>query len=228
MQLLTTTSAAVITSLKRVFSRHGIPETVRNDNGPQYSSQEFAEFASSYEFQHTTSSSRYPQSNGEAECMVQTVKRMLKKPQDPYMALLSYRTTPLPWCGLSPAELCMGRRMRTPIPHTNKQLIPNWPYLRTFREKNIEFKPTQKVNFDKCHRVRELPPIPDGSPVWITTENQPIEGKVYSLQQDYRDRTLWTPRQEKSIAIEVTSRSFRNKNQETTKHVLNHPLLELL
>ena len=96
VQLKTTTSATVITALKRVFSRHGVPETVRSDNGPQYSSQEFAEFASSYEFQHITSSPKFPQSNGEAERMVQTVKKMLKKPQDHYMALLSYRATPLP------------------------------------------------------------------------------------------------------------------------------------
>ena len=42
IQLTSTTSAAVI----RTLSRHGIPETVRSDNGPHYSSKEFAQFAS--------------------------------------------------------------------------------------------------------------------------------------------------------------------------------------
>ena len=88
IQLTSTTSAAVIRTLKSVFSRHGIPETVRSDNGPQYSSKEFAQFASSYEFNHITSSPRFPQSNGQAERMVQTVKRLLKRAGDPYLALL--------------------------------------------------------------------------------------------------------------------------------------------
>ncbi len=36
------TSAAVINIMKGVFARYGIPEIVRSDNGPQYSSHEFA------------------------------------------------------------------------------------------------------------------------------------------------------------------------------------------
>ena len=105
IQLTSTTSAAVIRALKSVFSRHGIPETV---HGPQYSSQEFARFASSYEFKHITSSPRFPQRNGQVERTVQTVKRLLKRSNDPYLALLSYRATPLPWCDLSPAQLSLG------------------------------------------------------------------------------------------------------------------------
>ena len=66
-KLVSTTSSAVIAVLKAAFSRHGIPEVVRSDNGPQYSSQEFARFADSYTFKHVTSSPLFPQSNGEAE-----------------------------------------------------------------------------------------------------------------------------------------------------------------
>ena len=109
VKLTTTTSASVISALKSVFARHGVPEIVKSDNGPQYSSSEFQSFASSYDFRHITSSPKFPQSNGEAERCVQTVKNLLKKSEDPYEALLSYRATPLSWCDLSPAELCMGR-----------------------------------------------------------------------------------------------------------------------
>ncbi|MCG8623276.1 MAG: transposase family protein [Proteobacteria bacterium] len=42
VKLSSTTSNQVIAALKTIFARHGIPETVRSDNGPQYSSQEFA------------------------------------------------------------------------------------------------------------------------------------------------------------------------------------------
>ncbi len=63
---------------------------LRSDNGPQLVSSLFAE---EYGFKHITSSPRYPQSNGQAECAVQTVKKMLKKFSDPCLALLNYRAT---------------------------------------------------------------------------------------------------------------------------------------
>ena len=53
--LRSTTSTAVIEKLKQIFSRHGIPETVKSDNGPQYSSAEFATFATCWKFAHVTS-----------------------------------------------------------------------------------------------------------------------------------------------------------------------------
>ena len=117
VKLTSTTSVQVIAVLKSIFARHGIPETLRSDNGPQFSSHDFSKFASSYGFQHITSSPRFPQSNGQVERAVQSIKRMLKRSQDPHIAVLSYRATPHPWCGYSPAELCMGRRIRTSVPH---------------------------------------------------------------------------------------------------------------
>ena len=49
-RLTSTTSAAVITSLKSTFMRHGILEVLRSDNSPQYASQQFLMFAESYGF----------------------------------------------------------------------------------------------------------------------------------------------------------------------------------
>lgn len=105
-------TAATVERLKVIFARFGIPETLLTDNGPQFASCEFAEFARDYDFEHVTSSPRYLQSNGEAERAVRTVKRLLKKNQDPQRALLAYRSTPLSQ-GFSPAELLMGRRIRS-------------------------------------------------------------------------------------------------------------------
>ena len=73
--LNSTTSKSVIKQIKSIFSRFGIPEKVSH-NGPQYSSSEFTKFVSNYGFKHTTSSPRYPQSNGLAERSVQTIKRI--------------------------------------------------------------------------------------------------------------------------------------------------------
>ena len=59
-----TTSADVIGHLKSIFACHGIPETICSDNGPQYSSHLFKEFARDHQFIRITSSPKFPQSNG--------------------------------------------------------------------------------------------------------------------------------------------------------------------
>ena len=161
-RLTNTTSHNIIQALKTAFARHGVPETVVSDNGPQYASQEFANFAKKYDFAHITSSPLFPQSNGQAE---QTVKKLLKEATDPQMALVVYRTTPLPWCSLSPAELLMGRRLRANIPVQTSQLTPDWKFLPEFRQKNNYFKEQQKRDFDRYHSVRDRSPIPDNTPV---------------------------------------------------------------
>ena len=78
-KLSSTNSSDVIRHLKSIFARHGIPEVVMSDNGPQYSSDQFAKFANQYGFKHNTSSPKYPQSNGAAERAVRTIKEMMTK-----------------------------------------------------------------------------------------------------------------------------------------------------
>ena len=125
-KLNSTTSNTVITLLKSIFARFGIPETFVSDNGPQFASQSFKDFADTYSFQHVTSSPLFAQSNGQAERTVQTVKKMLRDSNDPYMAILTYRSTPFPWCKRSPAELLMGRRLRGNIPVLTHQIGASW------------------------------------------------------------------------------------------------------
>ena len=112
------TSTVVIKTLKKIFSRQGIPEIVYSDNGPCYSSEEFRKFADAWEFKHVTSSPLYPKSNGLSERMVQTVKNIFKKcdstGEDRDLGLLIYRATPLE-CGKSPAEL-LGRNIKSNLP----------------------------------------------------------------------------------------------------------------
>ena len=127
IQLPSTSSQAVITAMKSVFARHGIPEKVLSDNGPQYSSRDFKEFAVDWGFVHQTSSPHYPRSNGMAESAVKTIKNMIRKTyesgQDYYKSLLAYRSTPLE-IGLSPAQLLMNRRLKTTLPIQACQLEP--------------------------------------------------------------------------------------------------------
>ena len=72
----------VISRLKSQFARHGIPVQVLSDNGPPLSSKEFQKFVSVYEFEHLTSSPRYPQSNGKVENAVKIAQSIMKKARD--------------------------------------------------------------------------------------------------------------------------------------------------
>ncbi|CAB3981206.1 Transposon Ty3-G Gag-Pol poly [Paramuricea clavata] len=139
------TSTSVIMHMKSCFARHGIPDRVISDNGPQFSSVEFSKFSSSYGFKHQTSSPRYPQANGKIERAVKTVKSLLKKSKDQYIALMSYRDTPLE-NGYSPAELLFGRKIQTTLPVVSQHLVPTWPYLVAVREKEERIKKRQKKN----------------------------------------------------------------------------------
>ena len=134
-----TTAEEVILHTKSIFARHGIPDLVVSDNGPQYSSEAYANFARKFQFEHITSSPHYPQSNGEAERAVQTVKNLIKKDGDPYLALLSYRSTPLK-CGFSPSELLMSRKLRTNLPTTRDSLRPAVPDLSLVRRREEQMR----------------------------------------------------------------------------------------
>ena len=191
--LTTTTSLSIIRTLKAIFARHGIPSILVSDNGPQYSSTEMQEFAQRYNFLHITSSPHYPQSNGMAERAVKTAKSLLEKSADPHMALLSYRATPLPWCGLSPAELLMDRRLQTDIPQPKKVFIPDWPYLADFREQDEKQKRQQKAEYDRRHRARPLPPLPNDETVWVRTQDRQVPGRVIQPATTPRSYIMETP-----------------------------------
>ena len=146
-KLTLTTAMGVISHLKSIFARHGIPEVVVSDNGPQYSSVVFEEFSKEYKFDHVTSSPKYPQANGEAERAVKTTKQLLEKNRDPYLALLTYRSTPLE-NGYSPSELLMGRKLRTTLPIAPEQLKSSLPKESVVKEKERKLKKRNKRNFD--------------------------------------------------------------------------------
>ena len=165
-KLTNETSSEVIRHTKSVFARHGIPREVVSDNGPQFSSAEFRKFADEYGFAHITSSPKYPQSNGEAERAVRTIKSLLKKAEDPYLALLTYRSTPLQ-NGYSLVELLMCRRLRTTVPIVSEKLKPSLPDYPSLQAKEKESRKKQKDNFDIRHRARSLEPLLPGDHVWI-------------------------------------------------------------
>ncbi|KMQ90707.1 hypothetical protein RF55_9508 [Lasius niger] len=151
--VLLTSLREVIKHLKSIFARHGTPEEVYS--GTHFGSlltSKFTQFAKEWAFKHTTSSPKFPQSNGFIESMVKIIKRGLKKSDAGYKALQSYHATPLS-NGFSPAELLMGRRIRTMVPIAVKQLDPKIPDKQTVLRKEEHNRLKQNFNYDSRHRV---------------------------------------------------------------------------
>ena len=129
------------------MARHGIPDKIVSDNGPQFSSQEFKKFKDLYEFDHVTSSPTYPQSNGKA---VKTAQRiMLKESEagiDPYLGFLDFRNTPTEGLGTPPAQRLFGRRTKTLLPTSDRLLRqPEFDKSQQLKKKTIIRKRKKKI-----------------------------------------------------------------------------------
>lgn len=182
---------AIIEKLKEIFSRYGIPEVVRTDNGPQFSSV-FKKFSLEYNFVHITSSPYFAQSNGLVERTVQTAKHLLKKNKsDIYLALLAYRTTPLE-SGFSPAELLMSRKLRTNLPQLPSNLDNIVDSKAYFFKKERETKEKQARNYDSRHRTKDMQTLKIGDSVWVIDIR--MYGKIIDICSEPRSYIVETSR----------------------------------
>ena len=165
------TSAVVTNRLKNIFARYGVPATLMTDNGTQFTSASFKQFSKIWNFAHETSSPHFHQANGAAERAVRTAKHILSQ-EDPQLALLTYRSTPIPELGASPAELAFGRRIRTTLPILPSQLDSPVISPQEFRCKDREFKSKQKLNHDRHRGAKPLTPLKPGDPVMMKLDGE--------------------------------------------------------
>lgn len=120
-----TTAAVTVRFLQETFARFGVPETIVTDNGTQFCSGEFKKMCDQLGIIHIRTAPYHPQSNGQAERFVDTLKRSLRKIIDgeevPSVEALQtflqvYRSTPnATLAGKSPFEEMLGRSMRTTL-----------------------------------------------------------------------------------------------------------------
>ena len=114
------TSKAIVGYFQKQFGEQGIPNKLVSDNGPQFSSTTFKQFAERWDFNHVTTSPHYAQANGFIERNIKTIKSILTKCKDTQtdtnLALLCLRTTPISSSIPSPAELFYNRKIRGNLP----------------------------------------------------------------------------------------------------------------
>ena len=78
-RLRDTKASTCVCELNSQFPRNGIPDVVISDNGPQFTSSEFAQFGREWGFEHKTSSPGHQQAFVQAESAVKTAKSIFRK-----------------------------------------------------------------------------------------------------------------------------------------------------
>ena len=184
-------SGTVISKLKSMFSRFGIPKKIVTDNGTQFSSLEFKNFSEKWEFVHVTSSPLYPRSNGLAERFVQTVKRMFIKSSDDgtewQLALLNFRNTPISGEKYSPAQLLMGRSLNTRLPTRSLLLKPQTIKLKQMHDTRKHKINKMKYYYDRGTKI--LTPLKPGDKVRVRDGKVWVAARV--LGKASGERSYW-------------------------------------
>ena len=194
-----TKAETVIHKLRIQFARHGVPDIVFSDNGPQFSCDKFRTFAEQWQFQHVTSSPAFPQSNGKVENAVKTLKSLIVKAQkdkcDPYKAILDFRNTPTQGLGTSPSQRLFSRRTKTFLPTRARLLQPEVKNDNEQRAKTELYKFKVKHYYDQkasgplpeLHTgdTVRVQPVRVGEKEWIPGT---VESHTYPRSYDVRLR----------------------------------------
>jgi RNase H-like domain found in reverse transcriptase/Reverse transcriptase (RNA-dependent DNA polymerase)/Integrase zinc binding domain/Retroviral aspartyl protease len=192
-QLHDKTASSVITSLKSLFSIHGVPVTLFADNMP-FAAQQIQNFAATWGFEIVTSSPNFAQSNGQAERAIQTVKNLFRKAHeshnDLHVALLNYRATPLTDMEQSPAELLFSRQLRTKLPLPVGKLVPKADM--DHRPQLVERQNKYKKSHDSNRHARDLPPLKPGDVVRVKHNGQLVKGEVVNKHEAPRSYIVKT------------------------------------
>ncbi|KAL3193867.1 hypothetical protein MRX96_000154 [Rhipicephalus microplus] len=110
-----------------------------------------------------------------AKRTVQTAKQLIKKSPNIHKALLAHRDTPGKE-GFTPAELLMGRRLRSDVPVAQYMLRPRWSTIE-FTKRNEAYRIKQGQQYNRRHRTLARDPIQPQTAVHILS-GAPITGTV--------------------------------------------------
>ena len=123
-----TTAEKILSILNKVIVTHGLPLSIRTDNGPQFASDHFMTYLEKNGIEHRRNTPLWPQVNGEVERqdrsilkrlqIAQAEGRDLKSELDNFLTM--YRSTPHSTTGISPTELLCRRTYRTKLPQLSE------------------------------------------------------------------------------------------------------------
>ena len=176
-------SATVIEMTKEVLALFGNVREIVSDNGPCFQ-KAYDNFCATWDIKHTTSSPKYPSSNGFIERQIRYIKPIIKKclknGEDIHLALLNVRATPLDSKLPSPGELIFSRKMATVLP--NHSMVSTKDQVHAGHMSDA----TEKcANYANAHR-RQLPVLMKDQPVRILDNNTWKPGKIVAKSKEPR------------------------------------------
>lgn len=178
-RMKSTTADNTIIQLRELFATHGIPDSIVSDNGPQFTSEEFRKFCTKNLIKHILVSPYHASSNGQAERMVQTTKGSLKKIINGNWHcrlasfLLTNHITPSTATGFSPAELLMGRRLKTCLDHLHPDYWRDKQLKQDITPAQIDRSP-RSFQQDEPVYVRSYSAASPWVPATVTTQTGPV------------------------------------------------------
>ena len=119
-----TTAFLTIRAFDKVFARHGLPRTLKSDNGPLFQSQKAKDYLAAYDIHRHRVIPLWPQANGKVESFMKPMGKAIRWAwaesrdwqRELFAFLLNYRTTPHSSTGVSPAEVLFKRVIRSTLP----------------------------------------------------------------------------------------------------------------
>ena len=175
-------SHGLIKCLRKWFGTFGVPRQLSSDGGPEFSSDSTAKFLKLWGVAHRISSAYNPSSNGRAEVAVKSVKRLLASNvgrsgtlnTDRFLrAILQFRNTPDPDCGVSPAEIVFGHTLRDNLLFTDyiqrQTYSKRWQQAWTAKEEALRARFIRSTE-DHNQHARDLPPLTPGDRCFVQNQ----------------------------------------------------------
>ena len=221
-RLPNTKASTTILKLKSHFARYGIPDQVISDNGPQFTSDEFADFSRTWDFEHLTSSPGNSKANGKAESGVKTAKRILKKSiragTDAYLAVLDHRNTPTQGMTTSPAQRLMSRRTKTLLPTTQSLLLPRTINMECEKKELRQRQQAQAKYYNQS--AKDLPSLSEGDVVRM---------KPFKLgDKSWRKAQVTARLDERSYTVETENGAVYRRNRQHLRKTREPPVKPII
>ena len=194
-----TDSSHAIKILTNWFNFLGWPTFLRTDGGPQFRSTEFRKFCTDAQIGLQITSPYNSQANGLAESAVKTMKALIIKCERTKMSLedevIHFRTTPRA-DGVSPAQLMLGRNMRTrdSIITMHSSLIPEGESWRKQAHARSGWLNTKRAQYNE--HAQKADHLTEGEHVRVVNKDNSrwdIVAEVIKKNTDRNSYILQTP-----------------------------------
>lgn len=188
VEMKSTTASKTIEALEALFLDHTYPEAIRSDNGPPFSSEEFATYCSTKNIKLIRTIPYWPQMNGLVERTNQGILRALKIAKatnvDWRKALKEhvyiYNTTPHSVTEKAPMELLTGRPVKDLLPSLRTD--PAWNRDESVRDIDAMKKMQGKIYADQ-RRHAKISEIKVGDEVMIKNFNSGKLEPTFKLEK---------------------------------------------